>query len=434
MDWRTGRLPLKGLRVIDWSVYWAGPYLAMMLHDLGAEVIKIESPSNWDPLRTVIDVNKYAGANARPLTAQERANTNQHFNEWNRGKRSLAVELKDERGRELLLRLAAQSHIVIENHRPGAKDKLRIGYDDIRGVRPDVIYLSLSGFGQTPPERDAMALGAPVELASGLFSLNGYRDDTTPAKTGFSYGDPVGALTALSALLLAIRAWRKTGQGRSVDISMRDALSFGIGAAFVDWSMHGVERPRRGNRHPSFAPQGAYRARGDGFDELTASDEWVAISVRDDRDWCALAGAIGTSSLSDAALSNVESRRRRHGEIDATIEAWTLQREAREIESTLQAAGVPCAAVLDYKQLGADPQLAARGALQKIEHPAFGTEVRASNQWQRGEHAQPIDAPAPCFGQDNRYVLGEILGLPPGEIDALERDGVIGDEILAPVE
>jgi crotonobetainyl-CoA:carnitine CoA-transferase CaiB-like acyl-CoA transferase len=421
VDWRAGRLPLKGLRVIDWSVYWAGPYLGMMLHDLGADVIKIESPSNWDPLRTVIDVNKYAGANAKPLTARERANVNQHFNEWNRGKRSFAVELKDPRGRELLLRLAAQSHIVIENHRPGAKEKLGIGYGDVVGVRPDVIYLSLSGFGQTPPERDAMALGAPVELASGLFSLNGYRGSATPAKTGFSYGDPVGALTAVYALLLAVRSWRKTGRGRYIDVSMRDALAFGIGAAFVDWSLNGKERPRRGNRHPSFAPQGVYRARG--------GDQWVAISVRNDADWRALAGVIGGNADMD-----VGARRERHDELDAAIEEWTSQRDAREVESTLQAAGVPCAAVLDYKQLGADPQLAARGALQKIEHPAFGTEIRASNQWQRGADPQPIDAPAPCFGQDNRHVLEEILGLPAQEIDALEREGVIGNEILAPAE
>jgi len=415
MDWRSGRLPLKGLRVIDWSVYWAGPYLGMMLHDLGAEVIKIESPSNWDPMRTVIDVNKYAGANAKPLTAQERSNTNQHFNEWNRGKRSFAVELKEPRGRDLLLRLAAQSQIVIENHRPGAKEKLGIGYSDVVGVRPDVIYLSLSGFGQTPPERDAMALGAPVELASGLFSLNGYRDSITPAKTGFSYGDPVGALTAVSAALLAVRSWRKTGEGRCIDIAMRDALAFGIGSAFVDWSLNGKERLRRGNRHPSFAPQGVYRAKG--------VDEWVAISVRDDNGWRALATVVGA----DAALG-VDGRRERHDELDAAIEAWTSQRNGHEIESALQGAGVPCAAVLDY------PQLAARGAFQTIEHPAFGTEIRASNQWQRGDEPQPVGAPAPCFGQDNRYVLSEILGLPLDEIDALERDGVIGDQILTPAE
>jgi crotonobetainyl-CoA:carnitine CoA-transferase CaiB-like acyl-CoA transferase len=421
VDWRSGRLPLKGLRVIDWSVYWAGPYLGMMLHDLGAEVIKIESPSNWDPMRTVIDVNKYAGASAKPLTAQERSNTNQHYNEWNRGKRSFAVELKEPRGRELLLKLAAHSQIVIENHRPGAKEKLRIGYDDVRAVRPDVIYLSLSGFGQTPPERDAMALGAPVELASGLFSLNGYRDSATPAKTGFSYGDPVGALTAVSAVLLAVRSWRKAGQGRNIDVSMRDALAFGIGAAFTDWSLNGTDRPRRGNRHPSFAPQGVYRTKG--------ADEWVAISVCDDNEWRQLAGLIGA----DGAMTT-EQRRLAHDELDALIEAWTSQRAAREIESTLQAVGVPCAAVLDYPQLAVDPQLAARGAFQKIEHPVFGTEVRSSNQWQRGDDAQPVGMPAPCFGADNRYVLGEILGMPQDEIEALERDGVIGSAILAPAE
>jgi crotonobetainyl-CoA:carnitine CoA-transferase CaiB-like acyl-CoA transferase len=419
MDWRSGRLPLRGLRVLDWTLYWAGPYLGMMLHDLGAEVIKIESPSNWDPLRTVIDVNKYDGPGGRPLTPQERANVNQHFNEWNRGKLGIAIELSDERGRDLLLRLAAQSHIFIENHRPGAKDKLRIGCEDLRVVRPDVIYISVSGFGQTPPERDAMALGAPVELASGLFSLNGYLNDATPAKTGFSYGDPVGALAALSAVLLAVRAWRKTGEGRYIDVSMRDALSYGIGAAFVDWSMNAIERPRRGNRHPVFVPQGVYRSRGD--------DEWLAVSVRDDRDWQALCAVIGDL---DAAL-DAPQRRARHDELDARIETWTSQRPAREAEAALQAAGVPAAAVLDYVQLAADPQLTARGAFLPVEHPAFGREVRASSQWQRGEHPQPIDAPAPCFGQHNEQMLREILGLSLSEIADLERAGVIASQIKA---
>ena len=424
MDWRSGRLPLRGLRVIDWTLYWAGPYLGMMLHDLGAEVIKIESPSNWDPLRTVIDVNKYEGAGAKPLTPQERANVNQHFNEWNRGKLGLGIELAQPRGRELLLGLAAKSQVFIENHRPGAKQKLGIAYEDLVAVRPDIIYVSVSGFGQTPPERDAMALGAPVELASGLFSLNGYRDAATPAKTGFSYGDPVGALTALGALLLAIRTWRRTGKGGHLDISMRDALAYGTGAAFVDWSMNGIERPRRGNRHPVFAPQGVYRAKGD--------DAWVAISVRDDRDWSALGVALGRPAWHGAAaLASAEGRRDRHDELDAAIEDWTSQRSPREAEAALQEAGVPAAAVLDYKQLGADPQLAARGAFQQIEHPAFGSEIRATSQWQRGTSAQPIDAPAPCFGQHNSHVLQEILGLSVDEITGLEREGIVGDKIQA---
>jgi crotonobetainyl-CoA:carnitine CoA-transferase CaiB-like acyl-CoA transferase len=422
MDWRTGQLPLTGLRVIDWSIYWAGPLLGMMLHDLGAEVIKVESPSSYDPIRTVIDVNRYAGQGQRQLTPQERSNINQHFNEWNRGKLGVAIELTEPRGRELLLRLVAQSHIFIENHRPRAKEKLGIGYEELAAVRPDIIYLSLSGFGQTPPERDAMALGAPVELASGLFSLNGYLNDTTPAKTGFSYGDPVGALAALSALLLAVRTMRCSGRGQYIDVAMRDALSFGIGTAFADRSMNHAERPHRGNRHPVYAPQGVYRALG--------ADEWVTISVRNDDDWRALGAAMGDPAWhSDAGLATADGRRRRHDEIDARIEEWTSQHTARDAEAHLQEAGVPAGAVLDFRQLWHDPQLNARGAFQEMEHPAFGTEMRATSQWSRGHLPQPIDRPAPCFGEHNRHVLGELLGLSDREIADLERDGVIGDEI-----
>ena len=424
MDWRTGRLPLAGLRVLDWSLYWAGPYLSLMLHDLGAEVIKIESPGNWDPMRTVIDVNRYAGDKARPMTPQERSNVNQHYNEWNRGKLGLGVDLTDPRGRQIVLDLAATADIFVENHRPGAKEKLKIGYDDLKAVKPDIIYVSVSGFGQTEPERNAMALGAPVELASGLFSLNGYLNDETPAKTGFSYGDPVGALAALTAVLLAFRGRRKTGAGRYLDIATRDALSFGIGAAFIDWSANQAERPRQGNRHPVYAPQGVYRARGD--------DEWVAISVRDDADWQALGAALGDPAWhAHPAFSDAASRRLRHDQIDAQIEAWTSQRSAREAEAALQQAGVPAGAVLDFQQLADDPQLAARGAFQKIEHPAFGVEVRATSQWARGDRPQEIDLPAPCFGQHNRQVLSDVLGMDGGEIDALERDGVIASEIAA---
>ena len=424
MDWRSGKLPLTGMRVVDWTIYWAGPFLGLMLHDLGAEVIKIESPSNWDAMRTVIDVNRYAGDKVRPLTPQERANINQHYNEWNRGKLSLGVELADTRGRQLLLDLAAKSDLFIENHRPGAKEKLGIGYDDVRSVRPGVIYLSLSGYGQTPPERDAMALGAPVELASGLFSLNGYLNDETPAKTGFSYGDPVGALAALSALLLAVRTHRKTGEGQYLDIAMRDALSFGAGDAFTDWSANHETRPRRGNRHPVFAPQGVYRALG--------GDAWVAISVRHDADWQALGAALGAPEWhADTKFASAEGRRAHHDEIDAKIEAWTSQRTARDCEATLQEHGVPAGAVLDLQQVGEDPQLNARGAFQRIEHPAFGTEVRASSQWGRGDDPQPIDLPAPCFGQHNHDILSRIVGLGDAAISELERDGVITGEINA---
>jgi len=423
MDWKAQRLPLAGLRVVDWSVYWAGPYLSLMLHDLGAEVIKVESPSSWDPMRTVIDVNRGVRGTARPMTPQERSNVNQHFNEWNRGKRSLAIELRDPRGRQALLDLVAGSHVFVENHRPHVKDKLGIAYDDLRALRPDLVYVSLSGYGQTKPDRDAMALGSPVEVASGLFSLNGYLGEPTPAKTGFSYGDPVGALTALSATLLAVREARRTGAGRYLDVALRDALAFGIGAAFTDWSMNGAERPRRGNRHAVYAPQGVYRALGE--------DEWVALSVRDDGDWRALGEVLGSPAWhGEPAFATAAGRRAAHDELDAHIEAWISARCARDVEIALQEAGVPAGAVLNYRQLRRDPQLNARGMLQEITHPMFGLELRTSSLWERGNFPQPIDRPAPTFGQHNDEVLAE-LGRSREQIAELRRDGIIGEEILA---
>lgn len=424
MDWRTGRLPLAGLRVVDWSVYWAGPYLGMMLHDLGAEVIKVESPTSWDPMRTVIDVNKGVRGRQQPATPLERSNVSQHFNEWNRGKFSLGIELRDPRGRQALLDLVARSQIFIENHRPHVKEKLKILYEELVKVRPDLIYVSLSGYGQTPPDRDAMALGSPVEVASGLFSQNGYLNDPTPAKTGFSYGDPVGALASAAAVLMAVRKWRRTGKGGYWDISLRDALAFGIGAAFTDWSMNHVERPHRGNRHPVYAPQGVYRALGD--------DEWVAISVRDDADWQALGEALGNPEwYRDRKLASVDGRRRHHDEIDGRIEEWTRTRCARDVEIALQEAGVPAGAVLNYRQLRRDPQLNARGMFREITHPVFGPEVRSASIWERGQIAPPLDRPAPCFGQHNRDILTGILGMTPQQVDELERDGVIANRIQA---
>ncbi len=231
-------------------------------------------------------------------------------------------------------------------------------------------------------------------------------------------------MAALSALLLAVRTLRKTGEGQYIDVAMRDALSFGIGAAFTDWSANHKVRPRRGNRHPVYAPQGVYRAQGE--------DAWVAISVRDDADWAALGDALGSPDWHrDVKFADARGRRDHHDEIDGQIEAWTSQRSARECEALLQERGVPAGVVLDLQQVGEDPQLAARGAFQEIEHPAFGTEVRASSQWGRGDEPQPIDMPAPCFGQHNHDILSRILGMGKVAIAKLEHDGVIADQINA---
>jgi crotonobetainyl-CoA:carnitine CoA-transferase CaiB-like acyl-CoA transferase len=279
-----------------------------------------------------------------------------------------------------------------------------------------------------------------VEVASGLFSLNGYLNDPTPAKTGFSYGDPVGALAALSGLLLALRKRRRTGEGSYLDIALRDSLAFGIGAAFTAAADSGgrpegaaaTSAAHRGNRHPVYAPQGVYRALAAGTGERSLDDEWVAVSVRDDADWAALTEPFGNETwLADPRFATAEGRREHHDELDERIEAWTRERPARAIEVALQEAGVPAAAVLNYRQLRRDPQVNARGMFREITHPAFGREVRAASLFERGQTAPPVDMPAPMFGQHNHEVLTRILGFEEDEVRALERDGVIGNEILA---
>ncbi len=392
MDWKTGRLPLNGLRVIDWSVYWAGPYLSMTLHDLGAEVIKVESPSSWDPMRTVIDVNRGVRGTQKPMTPQERSNISQHFNEWNRGKLGLAVELREHPGAQVLLDLVRESDIFVENHRPHVKEKLRITYDDLREVKPDLIYVSLSGYGQTLPDRDAMALGSPVEVASGLFSLNGYLNDPTPAKTGFSYGDPVGALTALSGAAAGAPQARRTGEGAYLDIALRDSLAFGIGASLrfgpVGRSGATRERPRGGGPPPRqppprLRPTGRLprpRRRRMGGDQRPRRRR--------------LGGARRAARQRDVARRPALRHRGRPPRASRrarrrSSRTWTRTRPARAIEIALQEAGVPAAAVLNYRQLRRDPQVNARGMFREITHPAFGREVRAASLFERGQTAPP---------------------------------------------
>jgi crotonobetainyl-CoA:carnitine CoA-transferase CaiB-like acyl-CoA transferase len=289
------------IRVIDWSVT-GGPY-KHVLHDLGAEVIKVESPSSWDPMRTIIDVNRGVRGTQRPMTPQERCNINQHFNEWNRGKLGLGIELREERGRQVLLDLIAHSDIFVENHRPHVKEKLGITYEDLKKANPGLIYVSLRY--ETQPTATPWRW-QPGRVASGLFAMNGYPTTQRlprPDRYGIGRGSDGGGCCA------AVRK-RGNGEGSCWDIALRDALSFGIGAAFTDWSMNSAVRPHRGNRHPVYAPQGVYRAFGE--------DEWVAISARSDDEWERLASAIGHPDRPEFATA--DQRRERHDEIDELIE------------------------------------------------------------------------------------------------------------------
>ena len=408
---RIERLPLLGVRVLDLSKFWAGPYCTHLLGDMGAEVIKLESPRSWDMIRSL---------NLLGSDAERSYNKSAYFNHYNRNKYGCAIELDQPQGRELVLRLAEQCDVVVENYRVGVLERLRLTYDDVRAVRPDVIYVSMPSHGSTGPDAQHVAYGTNIEQLSGLLSLTGYADGP-PQRTGLSYGDPIAGAVAASAVIAGLLHRRATGRGQHIEVAQWEAFLSMIGEQLVGYSMSGVEQQRRGNRHSSMAPHGAYRCAG--------TDAWVTIAVGTDAEFAALCGGIGQPELArDARFADVVSRHRHQDELDATISEWSATLSPREAAEALQGAGVTAAPVLSIPELAVDPHLAARGFFEEVTHRDAGTWSIDCPTWRFDLTPPHVRLPAPSFGEHNDYVLGELLGLSEAEIEGLERDGVVSRE------
>ena len=405
------RLPLAGIRVLDLTMMWAGPYATRVLAEMGAEILKIESPGAWDNIRTLIPLEGVA----------EPWNASWYFNDYNRDKKSVTLDLAQARGRELFLELVAQSDVVIENYRASVMDNLGLGYETLRAARADIIMISMAGFGKFGAERDHVGFGPIIEQMSGLASLSGYGDDGVPYKTGVSYGDPVAGKAAAAAVAMGLIKRRKTGLGVHVDLGQRETMSTLIGEAFVAASLRGEEAPQHGNRDSRFAPQGVYRCVG--------SEQWLAISVRTDHEWRALATVAGADSL--AGLSFRE-RLERHDELDALLGAWAAGQEPQAAMETLQGAGVPAGRVLDSEQIHDDRHLAARGYWVELPHPRMHAWKQPTTTWRFFEANPQLRRHAPLFGEHTREVLSTLLGVSEDELDALQAQAVIGDAPLNP--
>lgn len=403
------RLPLEGIRVADLTMMWAGPYATRLLAEMGADVVKVESPRAWDNLRTLF-----------PNDAPEPWNAAFYFNDYNRDKRSLTLDLARPRGRELFLRLVAHCDCVIENYRADVLENLGLGYEVLRQARSDVILVSMAGFGKTGPERDLVGYGPIIEQMAGLTSLTGYGDDGVPYKTGISYGDPVSGLAAAGALVLALIRRRRSGEGAYIDLAQREVMAQMLGEAFAAASLRDEKPVHHGNRHPRFAPQGVYPCAGE--------DQWLALSVRDDAEWRALAGVIGAADVESLPLAE---RRERHDALDERIERWTRTQEPQAAMETLQAAGVPAARVLDTDAIHWDSHLQAREYWEFLPHPCMPPWPQPVSAWRLVEANPRPRRHAPLFGEHNREILCGLLGLPEAELAELEAAGVISD---APVD
>lgn len=400
------RLPLAGVRVLDLTMMWAGPYATKMLGEMGAEVIKIESPRAWDNVRTLFPQDR---------SIPDPWNSAHYFAEYNHEKKSVTLDLAEPQGRDVFLRLVAKSDVVIENYRADVMDNLGLSTDVLLAAREDLIFVSMAGFGKVGPDRNNVGYGPIIEAMSGLMSLSGY-DAETPQKTGISYGDPVAGLGAAAAVALALITRQRTGRGTVIDLSQLEVSSKMAGLAFAALARTGEVPAANGNRHHRWAPQGCYPVRGE--------DQWIVVSCTTDEEWAACATRIGRADLAGLAL---DERRDRHDELDAAITAWLRPLDGRVAVDQLQAVGVPAGRVLDMRTIKDDPQLYARGFWIQVPDEKMHPYRKGGVVWRLLEANPTITRHAPHFGADNHEVLSTVAGLSEDEIAKLEAAGIIAD-------
>ena len=420
------RLPLEGVRVIDMTLAWVGPFGTQLLADWGAEVIRVEPISifQYGTRATGIlpmDRGLYDWASSYPdeIPGERHWNRNAVFQIHGRNKLSMTSNIPAPDIMDTHLQLASISDVVIENNVPQTYDKIGASYDQLLQVRPDIIMVRVPAYGLTGPYARYRALGPQMESAAGHTWIRGYRDGPfTDAGTSF-LGDAVGGVTGAFAVLMALCHRKRTGQGQLVEVATTEAILSYVPESTLDWQVNGRTQSAMGNSHPSRAPQGCYRCRGE--------DNWLVISVGSDEEWVALKKSMGDPTWArDSRFDTVLGRYRCQEEIDGHLEEWMADMDHVELMSLLQAEGVPAGAVHDQRELYEDPQMVARGYFEQLEQPSTGRHAYTGMMWKMAETPNGIRLPAPMLGEHNEYVFRELLGVAEAEYKGLEEKGHVG--------
>jgi crotonobetainyl-CoA:carnitine CoA-transferase CaiB-like acyl-CoA transferase len=402
--------PLVEIRVLDLTIFWAGPLPSAMLADMGAEVIKVEGPARLDPFRAYgVPADAPAGLayECSPL-----------YNAANRNKRAITLNLGDERGRSLCKRLVAKCDVVISNFSPRVLPQFGLDYEALRAIKPSIILTSISGFGASGPWRDYVSFAAIGEALSGLSSLTGYEGEGV-LLNGVGVSDPFAGITAAFATLAAIHEMRRTGVGRHIEVSQLEASLPFIADALMEYSFTGRVRGRATNDHPYYAPNGSFPARG--------KDAWITISIQNDAQWQALVEVLGRPEWAAApefatTLGRLRSRDRIHEHLALATAAYDKYELTRE----LQRRGVPAAPVVYPSEQLSSSQLSATGFFQQVDHPYAGRHPYPAFPARFDGVRPPIKRVGPLAGEDNSYVFGELLGISEDEFARLEEAGVTG--------
>jgi len=393
--------PLHGIRVLDLTKVLAGPFCTMILADLGAEVIKIEKPGVGDDSRFFTPFIKDQSA---------------YFININRGKKSIVINLKNPKGKELFLKLVEKADVVVENFKPGTMEKLGLSYDVLKKVNPRIIYASISGFGQYGPYRDRLAYDLIAQAMGGIMSITGW-PETPPTRVGTAIADILAGLYCCIAILAALRAREVTGEGQRIDVAMVDSVMAACEAYNEMWLVEKKIPTRIGNRYEFVYP----------YDSFKAKDGWVVIGVGNDDMWKRFCNAIGKPELINHENFNTNEKRvKNHREVRKVVEEWTTKRNVSEIVRTLLKHKIPCAPIYSMRDVCEDEHIAKiREMVVEITQPGVGKVKIVGSPIKITPSTCKVQGPAPLLGQHTREVLKEVLGMSNKEIEDLEKERAI---------
>ena len=392
---------LDGIKVLDLTQVYSGPFCTLLLRDLGAEIIKVERPQSGDMIR-----------HDNPHTEAMEGGP---FIILNRGKKSITLDLKTAKGREICQGLAKKVDVLVENFSPGTMEKLGLGRQDLGKLNPNLIYASLSAYGQTGPRRDYPGFDPVAQAMGGMTSVTGFPDQ--PVRCGVSIGDFSSGLFTALAVVSALFHRLQTGRAQAIDISMQDCIWLLTSIEFSPhYFLNGQTPPRIGNGHAAMIPSNLYATR-DGHVIIAAG---VLAQVRK------LYSAMGREDLFDTPLASNQNERYLHrAEIDSLISAWTRTRTTQEVLDILQKGDVPCSRLPSLADVCNDSQLLSRNMIIEVEQTLSGKVKTPGSFFKFSETPGNVNFPAPMLGEDNHEVLSEMLGYSDQDISRLSDQGVI---------
>ena len=401
-----GKKPLEGIKVADFTWALVGPMSTKHLSDNGAEVIKIEGKSK-------IDVHRIQGPYQDDIPGLDRSN---RFNWYTTGKLSIALNIARPKGIEVAKKIVAWADIVVDNFAGGTMERMGLGYEELKKMKPDIIMLSSSMQGQTGPYSTHRAFGLHLTALTGFNHISGW-PDRQPAGLMF-YTDYIAPHFNILAILAALSYRRRTGKGQYIDVSQSESCLQFMAPLILDYTVNRRIANRMGNHSAYATPHGVYQCRGE--------DRWCAIAVFTDEEWDSFCRVIGNPSWTDdPKFASIRSRKENEEELEKRVEEWTIDRTAEEVMSLMQTAGVSAGVVQTTEDLlEHDPQLRNRHFFWDLEHPEVGTHRSARPPYVLSKSTYELQR-APLIGEHNEYVLKEVLHMSDEEIAELTVEGVI---------